>query len=95
LPIEHLQRLQQQGLISALDLHFTRFISQLAGDASPELVLAALLVSFETGNGNVCVNLPLLAGTALFNSDSEQTVLSAAERRLLQAPPWAQWSQSL
>jgi exodeoxyribonuclease V alpha subunit len=95
LPIEHLQRLQQQGLISALDLHFTRFISQLAGDASPELVLAALLVSFETGNGNVCVNLPLLAGTALFNSDSEQTVLSAAERRLLQAPPWTQWSQSL
>ena len=45
------------GMLTDLDWHFARFMERLAGDASPELALAAALASHATGQGDICVNL--------------------------------------
>jgi exodeoxyribonuclease V alpha subunit len=63
---DYLETLRQAGHLSDLDLHFSRLLTRLAGCESPELMLAACLVSHWTGNGHVCVDLNTLAGTALF-----------------------------
>lgn len=61
-----LERLHQQDLITDLDLHFTRFLARQAESVAPEVLLAVCLASHWTGNGNICINLPVLAGTAPF-----------------------------
>ncbi|MCB1814052.1 MAG: exodeoxyribonuclease V subunit alpha [Candidatus Competibacteraceae bacterium] len=83
---EPLEQLRQHGLISALDYHFTRWLSRQAAVPSAELELGACLASFWTGNGNVCVNLPVLAGRPLFPS---------ATGGNWQAPDYANWRDSL
>ena len=54
-----------EGSFSPLDLHFARFMGKLAGDDSPELILAAALVSRRTGAGHICFDLAETAGKAL------------------------------
>jgi exodeoxyribonuclease V alpha subunit len=44
---------------SSLDRHFAGFIQKLSGASSPELVLAAALVSHATGEGHICLDLAL------------------------------------
>ena len=49
---------------SDLDRHFARLMQRLAGEAgSPELELAAALLSRAKGEGDVCLDLARLAGT--------------------------------
>lgn len=55
----------ETNYFSSLDVHFSRFISRLAKDDSPELGLAAALVSQGTGQGNACLDLAALAGLPL------------------------------
>ena len=50
------------GAFSPLDLHFARFMAKLAGTESAELVLAAALVSRQTGTGHICLDLNEAAG---------------------------------
>lgn len=50
------------GAFSPLDLHFARFMAKLAGAESAELVLAAALVSRQTGMGHICLDLHEAAG---------------------------------
>lgn len=50
------------GAFSPLDLHFARFMAKLAGTESSELVLAAALVSRQTGTGHICLDLNEVAG---------------------------------
>jgi len=83
---EQLEHLRRQGLISALDYHFTRWLSAQAAASSPELELGACLASYWTGNGNVCVNLPVLAGRSVFGS---------AEADECIAPDYPHWRDSL
>ena len=54
-----------EGSFSPLDLHFARFMGKLASDNSPELMLAAALVSRRTGTGHICFDLAETAGKAL------------------------------
>jgi exodeoxyribonuclease V alpha subunit len=62
----YLETLRQRQLLSDLDLHFGRFMARLAARETPELVMAACLVSHWTSNGHVCVDLGELAETFLF-----------------------------
>ena len=72
-----LHHLNQQGLISDLDYQFTRWLSWEAAQTSPELELGACLASYWTGNGNVCINLPIMAGRSLFAEQAPGLVTPA------------------
>lgn len=52
------------GRIRQLDYQFSRFIA--ARDDRPEVVLAAALVSYQLGQGNVCLELSSLASHTVF-----------------------------
>jgi exodeoxyribonuclease V alpha subunit len=52
-----LPELRSRGVFSALDEHFARTMAKISGDARPEVVLAAALVSRQTGGGHVCADL--------------------------------------
>ena len=54
---ETIYRLYDKGLLSWLDIHFSKFIERIEGRDDPELSLAAALVSSFTRQGNVCLNL--------------------------------------
>jgi exodeoxyribonuclease V alpha subunit len=62
---ENIDYLYRQQYLSALDLHFARFIRGLAGDNAPEVALAAALVSRWRGEGHVCLDLSIPAGKYL------------------------------
>jgi ATP-dependent exoDNAse (exonuclease V) alpha subunit len=63
----HLKRHPEldQRAMNALDLHFARFITDLAGGDDVNLFLAAALVSHQTGQGHVCLDLRTVAGRPL------------------------------
>jgi exodeoxyribonuclease V alpha subunit len=50
---------------SALDIHFAGLMAKLAENTTPELTLAAALVSSHTRQGHICVDLFKLAGQQL------------------------------
>ena len=56
---------------SELDLHFARFMTELAGRDSPELFLAAALVSRSTREGHICLDLSFLEGRPLTDGELE------------------------
>ena len=85
--MDTLQTLYDRGLISDLDLHFTRFITDLANDHSEGLTLATLLVSYATNNGNICAHLPSFDGQPLFDSDELGSDIIGL--------PWSQWQPML
>ena len=70
------------GAFSPLDLHFARFMAKLAGTESAELVLAAALVSRQTGTGHICLDLNEAAG-----KNVAQTSLAC--------PEFAHWTEVL
>ncbi len=78
-------------LISDLDYHFARFVAEKEPEASADLLLAAALLSNQTGQGDVCVELSAFAGKVLFGSDNHpeiETLLAPdrpAWRRAIQA----------
>jgi exodeoxyribonuclease V alpha subunit len=62
---ENIDYLYRRQYLSALDLHFARFIGGLAGDHAPEVAMAAALVSRWRGEGHVCLDLSIPAGKPL------------------------------
>jgi exodeoxyribonuclease V alpha subunit len=63
--MEDIDRLFDGGILSWLDIHFARFISELDGSDSLEVFLAAALTSSHTRQGSVCLDLSDKAGKAL------------------------------
>ena len=57
--------LDDNTFFSNLDRHFGAFISRLAAQSTPELFLAAALLSSRTNNGHVCLDLRSMAGKPL------------------------------
>ncbi len=57
-----LHPLATDGLLSDLDRHFARLMVRLSGGETPEVGLAAALVSRSRRMGHVCLNLPDIAG---------------------------------
>ncbi|MGI9277366.1 MAG: exodeoxyribonuclease V subunit alpha [Endozoicomonas sp.] len=66
--LKSLRQLSDDRQIRPLDYQFARFISEL--DDTPHLVLASALVSFELGQGNVCLELTSIDADNLFDLDS-------------------------
>src|SRR5262245_55498176 len=68
---EYLDALRQDEQLSELDLHFGRMLTRLGGCDTPELTMAACLVSHGTSHGHVCIDLNDLAGRPLFAQAGE------------------------
>ncbi|HEX2797287.1 MAG TPA: hypothetical protein VHN38_09390, partial [Immundisolibacter sp.] len=62
--------LQQARALRPLDAHFADLLLRHAARPSPELALAAALVSRHTGEGHVCLPLGRFAGRAPFDEQS-------------------------
>jgi exodeoxyribonuclease V alpha subunit len=54
------------GHLRQLDLQFARWLGEVAGDPTPGRLLAAALASHRVGQGDVCLDLPAVAGRPLF-----------------------------
>jgi exodeoxyribonuclease V alpha subunit len=54
--------LNESGVFSGLDVHFASLMEKMSGTSSPSLRLAAALVSRNTREGHICLNLPAMAG---------------------------------
>ncbi len=66
---ECLNLLHENGILSHLDMHFARFISELDGGVNPELFLAAALVSSFKGQGHICLDLAQVERAPLLSMD--------------------------
>ena len=54
------------GRLRPLDLHFARWLGDWVGEATGPRLLAAALASRQVGEGDVCLDLPALAGAPPF-----------------------------
>jgi exodeoxyribonuclease V alpha subunit len=77
-----LEALRQRQVLTDLDVHFARLMERLAGDSSPQLSLAAGLLSRATGSGSVCLNLHAAAGRTVAELDTDEAL------RAPEAPSW-------
>lgn len=60
-------------LFTQLDKQFGDFMARLAGSYTPELVLAARLVSNHISKGSVCVHIPSVAGKNIYSILNENS----------------------
>ncbi len=92
-----LDPLRAQGLISALDENLARTLGRLAGEATPEVLLAVALTSRQLRDGHTCLDLTSLAGKpvqeALEGAEAPADAGEQAEAHLL--PPFAAWLRAL
>ncbi|MFC1826308.1 exodeoxyribonuclease V subunit alpha [Thermodesulfobacteriota bacterium] len=65
--------LADKSLFSSLDIHFANFIARLAKTDSPEVPLAAALVSCRTSEGNICLDLAEYAGKVFSINSTEES----------------------
>jgi len=66
---DDLRLLWDKNILTSLDFHFASFMTRLSGAASPELSLAAALVSKFTVEGHTCLDLSSLAGKPLLKEN--------------------------
>src|SRR5262249_60492980 len=83
--VAQLAALRDAGHLTDLDVHLADLLARLAGGATPELVLAAALVSHRTGEGNVCADLMAAAGRPLVEGAPDAPI----------APDLASWTAAL
>lgn len=65
-----LSRLYTSGVLSPLDIHFARLLGRLNGRETPELSLAAAMVSSFTRQGHICLDLGELRNYGLEPEDT-------------------------
>jgi exodeoxyribonuclease V alpha subunit len=82
---------RERGALSDLDVQFARFVARLADAPSPEVVLAAALVSRDVERGHVCADLAGLAGRIVLPGDDDDPVEGAP----VTAPPLPRWRAAL
>lgn len=68
--LEHLQRAVGEGELREIDFYLARELAAVAGRDDPALLLAAALVSRQTGQGHVCIELDKLAGRPVLEGES-------------------------
>ncbi|MCK9196107.1 MAG: exodeoxyribonuclease V subunit alpha [Syntrophales bacterium] len=83
---QHFDQLYRQQYLSALDFHFARFIQGLAGNDTPDVALAAALVSRWRGEGHICLDLSIPAGKFLLPGTNDP---------VLRCPELDRWCQTL
>jgi exodeoxyribonuclease V alpha subunit len=82
-----LYRLSNSGILSHIDIHFALFVCSLSGADMPELSLAAALASSRTRQGDICLDLSVIAGTQMLGeADGETPVI---------CPDLSLWSEKL
>jgi len=69
--LARLDAFAERGVLSDLDVRFARFVAGVAKDDSPEIVLAAALVSRQVDRGHVCADLSELAGRVVLPADDD------------------------
>lgn len=79
-----LKILLEQGILAPIDIHFAALIAKLSGGESPELLLAAALVSSATREGHICLDLDRMAGSRLGEGEGGAGVLCPELRRWLE-----------
>jgi exodeoxyribonuclease V alpha subunit len=67
-----IRQLQAIGRLSAIDVHFARFISEYASDGDEDLFLAAGLLSHAVGQGDICLDLTTVAAKPLIDRQDER-----------------------
>jgi exodeoxyribonuclease V alpha subunit len=84
--LELLARLQEEGSIRALDLHFARQLAACASADHAQIALLGALLSVELGRGHVCIELDALDGRRFADLEDAQAPLldAALLRRVLQ-----------
>ncbi len=87
--MQQLKQCANLKLISDLDYYFARFVAEKEPEASAGLLLAVALLSNQTGQGDVCIELPAFAGKALFGSDNQPEI------ETLSAPRLSAWRQTI
>jgi exodeoxyribonuclease V alpha subunit len=65
----NLLSLHQASILTDIDIHFARFMTNLADGKYQEVFLGAALVSNVTGRGDVCLDLASFAGRVLLEKD--------------------------
>ena len=86
-----IKHLRKTGLLSEIDIHFAKFISDLSADKDRDIFLAAALVSHATGSGDICLALDsvaghLLTGTQAFKQPIECPELDVWLEKLTASP---------
>lgn len=84
--LDRLTRAADAGLLRELDLHLAHLLTHMDGTEGAELPLAAALASRQVGDGHVCLDLAAVAGTRLFEEETETA---------LTTPPLAAWRDAL
>lgn len=85
--MERLARAVDQGMLRPLDRYFAQWMGRFAGTQDPALLLAAALVSWRSGQGDVCLDLTAHAGGPLFATPEDEAGLVA--------PQLEDWRQAL
>jgi len=65
----------RRDIFSTLDIHFARLMERISGSNSPELSLAAALVSLNIREGNVCLDLTSIGGTRISGTEESTELL--------------------
>jgi exodeoxyribonuclease V alpha subunit len=78
--LELLQQLLSHRLIGHLDLHFARFLLDNAEQGDPLLGLAAALTSAARGEGDVCLDLAVMADQPLMPGTPQALRLPSLDR---------------
>ena len=78
--------LQHKGFLSAIDVHFAKFISGFSADRDEDLFLAAGLVSHATGKGDTCLGLGAVAGKQLIGKQVVCPQLEVWVKKLKASP---------
>ena len=82
-----IQSLLEQAALSEIDIHFARLMTRLSGQDTPDLFLAAALVSHAKSEGNVCLDLSAWAGKPFPRDD--------AKIDSFDCPPLSQWLDTI
>jgi exodeoxyribonuclease V alpha subunit len=69
--VERMNAVNRDNQFLEIDRHFARFMVRLSGSSDDHLMLAALLVSCRTNCGDICVDIPAIAGKSLADAFGE------------------------
>jgi len=83
-----IRQLIASAVFSDLDRHFTAFIEQQGGGGQPLVALAAALVSHQRGDGHICLDLELVAGSAFPDRPADGV-------NPIQLPRLKEWTKAL
>jgi exodeoxyribonuclease V alpha subunit len=86
--LQHIQHLHQQDVLSSLDVHLAQYLQNLAKVESEYFLLAAVLTSYFTTQGHICIDLQRLASCSFpFEHDTDI--------QPIQCPDLKTWQQAL